>query len=523
MPGLILVLFFFFSVLPGIPVVPVLAKTGPYDTDTLSLTLEDAVLIALENNFGLRDVKLDRERARQQVRDAWGNVYPQVTASANYTRNLVTANPFAGSGAEDLFADFGAIGWLRYNENLRLEGKDGITYDEYLERQFQGLQDAGITPPSVDDPFSVDNQFVASLSITQTLFSGSAFGAIQGAEQFQKLSEDAVHRERQVLIDQVRRAFFGALLTAQQVDVLQRSVERLERTVDDARQAARQGLTSRFEELSAEVELVNLETELIQAENRAELTARNINLLLDLDVHQPVKLTGDLSMAALQPVGDVALEEAIDWAFAFRPDLAQAKGLVEISRINERITKSAYRPMVNAFANINYIGRVPDDRELIMTDPADPFAFSSSSRSFFHDSFWNANVAVGLNFSWNIFSGFQDRARAEQRRIETRKNEIQYEFVTNAIRLEVDQALRNLRNTERRIASQRRNIQQAQLNYDFARTRLREGVGNSLEERQASMLLDQSQLSYLLAVHDYLVAVSNFELVIGTSLDQLNP
>ena len=493
--------------------------------DTIRLTLDDAVRIALENNFGMENVRIDREIALQQVREAWGNVYPRVNATGNYTRNLVTANPFAGSGAQDLFAGFGAIGWLRYNEEARLEGNPELTFDEYIDRQMEGYEDAGITPPSLDDdPFSVDNQFFLSLSITQTLFNGSAFAAIQGAEQFKNLSEDAVQRERQVVIDEVRRAFFSVLLAWQQVDVLRKSVERLKRTVEDISITVEQGLESRYAKLSAEVELVNLETELIEAENRAELAGRNINLLLNLDASRPVRLVGDLAMTAMQPVGDLALDEAVAIARSNRPDISQAQGMIEINKINERINRSSYRPIVNAFANFDYIGRVPDNRTVIGPDPADPdnpFRFDSQTRGFFHDSYWNPNVSVGVNVSWNIFSGFQNRARLEQTRIETRRSSIRYEMLTNAVQVEVDQALRSLRTAERRIESQMRNIEQAQVNYNFAKTRLAEGVGNRLEERQASMLLDQSRLAYLAAIHDYLHAVSRFELALGTSLDRI--
>lgn len=495
------------------------------DADTLTLTLDDAVQMALENNFGLREVILDRETASQQVREAWGRVYPQVNATGNFSRNIVTANPFAGSGAEELFADFGAIGWLRYNEEARLEGREQLTFDEYIDRQKQGYEEAGITPPSMqDDPFSVDNQFVLSLGITQTLFNGSAFAAIQGAEQFKKLSEDALHRERQVVIDEVRRAYFSALLASQQVGVIQSSVERLRKTAEDVSRTVEQGLASRYERLSAEVELVNLETELIEAENQAELAKKNISLVLNLDPVRPIELAGDLTMAAMQPVGDLSLDEAVSLAREFRPDLQQAEGMIEINRINERIQRSSYRPVVSAFANLDYIGRVPDNRTVIGRDPAEPdnpFRFTSEERGFFHNSYWNPNISVGINVSWNIFSGFQNRARMEQSRIETRKSELRYEYLNHAIRVEVDRAMRNLRTAERRVRSQQRNIEQARVNYEFARTRLLEGVGTSLEERQASMLLDQSRLAYLAAIHDYLLAVSRFELVLGTSIDTL--
>lgn len=500
-------------------------------TDTLYLTLDEAVYLALENNFGIKSAQFDRKTARQQVREAWGRVYPQVNATGNYIRNLVTASPFAGSGADDLFADFGAIGWLRYNEQARLEvdGTDQppetITFEEYITRQMAGYEQAGISLPGEDDdPFTVDNQFVLSLGITQTLFNGSAFAAIEGAEQFEKLREDQLQRERQLVIDEVRQAWFSALLASQQVDVLRSSLERLRKTAEDVGRTVEQGLASRYAKLSADVELVNLETELIDAENQAELAKRRINLVLNLDAGLPISLVGDLTMAAIQPIGNLTLDEAVRIAYKNRPDLQQAEGMVEMNRINERITRSSYRPMVNAFANLDYIGRVPDQRTIALPDPADPgnpFRFQRENRSFFHDSYWNPNVAVGISVNWNLFSGFQNRAKAEQNRIQIRKSEEQYEFLTHAIHLEVDQALRNLKTAERRIESQKRNIEQAEVNYSFARTRLREGVGSNLEERQASMLLDQSRLSYLAAIHAYLIAVSKVELVLGTSLDRL--
>ncbi len=77
------------------------------------------------------------------------------------------------------------------------------------------------------------------------------------------------------------------------------------------------------------------------------------------------------------------------------------------------------------------------------------------------------------------------------------------------------QAVNNLNAAYKRIRSQERNIEQAELNHEFAVRRLQEGAGTALEERQASMLLDQSRLSYLSAVHDYLVAYSEYQKAIG--------
>ena len=58
-------------------------------------------------------------------------------------------------------------------------------------------------------------------------------------------------------------------------------------------------------------------------------------------------------------------------------------------------------------------------------------------------------------------------------------------------------------------------MERAELSYEYASARLREGVASPLDEREASELLDQSRLSYLQAVFDYNVALSRLETATG--------
>ncbi len=489
--------------------------------DTLSLSLEEAVSLALAENFNVQIEELAVETASEQVREAWSAVYPQLSGQINYDRNIVTANPFAGAEAGGIFDGLGAIDWLQYNERVR-QGEiddDELTMMEFLQRQRQGYEQAGITPPDeVDDPFGVDNEFTGALSLTQTLFNGAAFAAIRGAEQFQDLSRKGLERETQVVIDEVRTAYYGALLASHQVEVLGESVSRTERTVEEASRTVEQGVGSKFDRESAKVELVNLETELIEAENSAELALKNLNRLIGIPVERPTRLVGELEMVDLPDVARMEIDEAYQAAMEMRPDLEQARGAVELGEIERDVQTSLYYPTVNLFADYAYLGRVPDDRVQTISDPMDPFTFRQQELDFFDDSYWNANFAVGVTLSWSIFDGFQRSAQREQAKIAIREAEIQKQQLDEGIRLEIEDAVRSLRTAERRIESQERNIEQAELNYDFAQRRLSEGVGTSLEERQASQQLDQSRLNYLNALHDYLVALSNFELAIGRSV-----
>ncbi|WP_243664500.1 TolC family protein, partial [Rhodothermus marinus] len=270
---------------PGVGAQPLL-KPEPSEQPVV-LTLEEAVQIALVQNRALQRARLDVENASVQVREAWGQVLPQVNLSADYTRNLKSPNPFAGSSAGSLFNSLGFVDWLAYNERARTDDDpetEPISFGEFVERQQQGLQEAGIRLRTGDNPFAVDNRFTAGVTIEQTLFSKTAFAAIKGAEILKEINRRGATRQEQLLIDQVRRAFYGALLAQEQARVMAQSVERTRETLQETIRRVAQGVAPQFQRLSAEVELANLETQLIQAQNQAAQALDQLKLLLGIPI-----------------------------------------------------------------------------------------------------------------------------------------------------------------------------------------------------------------------------------------------
>jgi outer membrane protein TolC len=498
---------------------PILTPGAP--PQPITLTLEEAIQIALVQNRALQSARLDVENAHAQVREAWGQVFPQVNLSASYTRNVKSANPFAGSSAGSLFNSLGFIDWLAYNERARTDDDpttEPISFSEFVDRQRQGLEEAGIRLRTSENPFAVDNQFVSGISIEQTLFSKTAFAAIKGAEVLKAIRTQGVTRQEQVLIDQVRRAFYGALLAQEQVQVVAQSVERTRATLQETIQRVAQGVAPQFQRLSAEVELANLETQLIQAQNQAAQARDQLKLLLGIPVEQPVILRGKLEKPDLSRYQQVALDDAVATALERRPDLEQLRLQIKLREIDREMAKAGRYPRLSAFASLNYIGNVPDYRTLILSDPDDPFTFSQRTNDFFSRDYWNPSVNVGLRLTWTLFSGFQTSARIQQRQLAVKQAELAYAQQLEQVRLEVFQALRDLEAGRLRLISQERNIERAELNYEHARIRLREGVASPLEERQASEQLDLSRLNYLQALYDYLTAQSAYEAAVGLIL-----
>lgn len=485
----------------------------------VSMSLEEAVEIALVRSYRLRSAKLDYEEAREQTDASYSTIWPQLNANASYTRNIVVPNPFAGSSAGDFFGGFDALGWLAYNEQARLDGRPAITLDEFNMRDAAGRTAAGLPPGSgSDNPFFVPNDFNMGLTLTQLLYNGAAFSGIEAAEKFVETTEAGVDVEALAVVSQTAQAFYGALLAREQTEILKKSVERTQETVDDTKKRVAQGVLPQFALLSAEVELANLETQLLRAKNQAEASLDALKTTLGLPPRRRVSLRGALELDDATP-SVAPLEEALGEARSQRPDVRRARLSLELLQIQEEVTWAEYLPVLRAVANLGLQGRVPDDRDFLVRDPMNDtgtsFAYRADSNGFFASDYWNPSFNVGLALTWNVFNGFRTSSTLDQNRVQTNRARLQLEQLEDMVQIEVEQARRDLETAQKQIETQARNIERAELNYRHAELRVREGVSTQLELRDASSQLDQSRFAHRQAIHDYLVARVRYDVALG--------
>lgn len=500
---------------------------APSTAQPLVLTLRGAVQTALEKSLDLRRAQLNLEDADAQVQEAWGNLYPSLNLNGSYTRNVVTANPFAGSDAANLIGGGGQTEWLAFNERRRLGDEQPITFPQFQQRRRDSLAAAGVSLGGGGNPFGVDNEFQGRLQFSQTIYSKQAFASVKGSQQFKDVRKYARDREVQRVTNDVITAFYQALLAKERTRVLEKRVERARETLQEVSTRVERGTVPKAQRLGANVEQSNARTQLIEAQNAADLARDNLKQTIGLSPRRPIKLEGDLEEqrdGGLQQLSleTISMSDAVRQAIENRPDLKRARLNVELREIRTESSRAAFFPTVEAVANFNYSGRVPDDRSRVQTtdpqDPTNPFFFREQSRGFFDDSFWNPSFSVGLQLNWNLFSGFQRSSRVEQAEIQRRKAEIQRRRLRKAVAAEVRKAVRDLEDARERIKSQKANVRRAELNYDHMSERVEEGVASQLELREASDQLDQSRLNYLQAVHDYLVAQTDLETALGQPL-----
>jgi outer membrane protein TolC len=267
-----------------------------------TLTLQDAVGFALENNYAIRQA---RERIKEQegveitVR---ARQIPSVSASGSYTGNAREISAYAAP------------------EN--------------------------------------DRSWAIALSARQVLYAG---GGVKAAVQGSALTRAAAVLELQGVINTqllaVRTQFYTVLLARERIKVQEENVTLFAEQLKDAQSRFNAGTTSNFEVLRAEVALANGQPPLIQARNDYRLAIEQLRQLLGLATEPGPDVTKVPEFAGSLEAGSqvtLALADALAAARVNRPELQQLAKLEQAVEQNVTVSRSGYLPEVDLVGSYSW-------------------------------------------------------------------------------------------------------------------------------------------------------------------------
>jgi outer membrane protein TolC len=469
LPGGLLV-----AILLGATLTPAATAQGVEQVGA-GLTLGEAVRVALDRSPRIEAARYNLEEAEEQVSEAWGNVYPQVDFTADYTRNVSPAVNFLPA--------------IIFDPNAGP--------DEQIAVQF-----------------GADNIWQSLITLEQPLFDGRAFIGVGAASRYQTLQEEILRGEVQAVVSRVRTAYYEALLAQEETRLLTESEARVREALQETRALHRAGIATEYDVLRLEVELANLQPNVLRAENTARQARRNLAVELDVEAGT-VEVEGSLAtlnlvdpeantpanreiLALAGPVGAEAAEvdALVEQALRTRTDIRQLEVTEELRNAELRAQQSEYLPRVTLFGNY-----------AINASQNGPPEFFGEPRAYAR--------RVGVRVSVPIFQGFAQTARVDQRRATLRSARSQIRFAQNRAESDVRSFAEQVEEARQRAEAQGRGVEQAERGFTIARAQFREGLGSRLELTDAEVALRQSEFNYARAVYDYLTARGRLEEATG--------
>ncbi len=291
----------------------------------------------------------------------------------------------------------------------------------------------------------------------------------------------------------MKKAYLEALITNEQLRLVQQSIARNEQALKDSRSLLAQGRASRVDTLRAYVTIENLRPEIIRLTNGVEIAKTLLKTTIGIDQTEPVDLLDSLKYDGTIP--PLSNEDALAEALKSRPEVNRLVLTEKLSNEQIKIESSEYLPRLSA------IGQVQTQSQ------ANDFRFGNYQ--------WPVSSYVGLQLSAPIFSGFRTAARVQQARITKLQTEKQLENVRELIQAEVKVALSKVEESRRRIEVQTQTVSTAELSYRITRDRWKQGISSRLDLADAEFSLSESKSNYLQAVYDYLNASVDLDKALG--------
>jgi outer membrane protein TolC len=342
---------------------------------------------------------------------------------------------------------------------------------------------------------------------------------VGAASRYQAVEEERLRGTTQEVVTAVRQAYFDALLADAELRLLEQSIDRVRRTLEETRAQNQAGLASDYDVLRLEVEYANVAANLTRAQNAVAARTRSLLVEMGLPADGAMRLEGRLddvvpdSVAANTPenvdlillagvpgVLDRSLEDLLAVAASERSDLRQLRGTILLEEARKKVETAQYFPKLSFFGNFNIQAQ------------------ENGSPNFFGE---NANQrtkasAAGLRLEVPIFQGFRRSARVAQAEASVRQNEVRLGRAEQDARNQIRTLFDAVGEALDRARSQHRAVQQALRGFEIASLEYREGIGSQLQVTDAEEALRQSQFNYARAIYDYLSARAQLELAMGS-------
>jgi len=438
---------------------PMVAASAQQEAQPSSLTLQQAVNIALEKN-PLRKVAIaDTKAASAGVREARSFLMPHLSFSEIATR-----------------------------------GDDPVyVFGSKLRQQRFTAADFALNKLNTPLPFG---NFTTRFAGTWNLFdSFASWHAINQAQQINQAIGHQLDRTDQEVVFRVISAYYEVLLAAKQLEVAEQADKTAQSIMDRSQARFDSGLVVESDLLTAKVRMAARRQEVIRARNTLEETRAELNTAMGMPVDSPFQLTKGLAERTL-PIP--ALQEVEKQALTNRPDLKRIASEEEAQRQSVSIAKSSFGPRVNAFAG-----------------------WEMDNPKFLAGGGGN-NWLGGIEVQFDIFQGGAKRAELSRQRAFEEKAVAMKQAASNGVRLEVRRAYYDLDSSRQQVEVARTAIAEAQESLRINQNRYDSGLTTITDLLGAEEAARRSQTDYWEAVYRFHTSYANLELASG-SLNPQSP
>ncbi|MGB3774524.1 MAG: TolC family protein [Leeuwenhoekiella sp.] len=422
-----------------------------------SLSLEEALIYGLDNNYTIKNASLDVSIALKQKWEIIAQGLPQIGGEVTYQNQLIQPVSFIPAQFFDPDAPTG----------------------DFIPVQFSPKENVS-----------------AVATWNQLIFDGSYFVGIQSARTLLQISENAKVKTDLEIKEGIISAYSNVLLAQESLLVLQKNLKTVEKNLNDTRKIFENGMNEEEDVEQLEITYLDLKTDLDNTLRQLAIAYDMLKVTLGMPLETKLAITDDLDTLSMQYYDLEMLTREIDHKNNI--DYRIAEDQANLAEVEVKLEKSKALPRLTAFVNYG------------ANAASNSFTFLNEEQRYFEQSI------LGFNLNIPIFSSGMRSARTAQKQLAYEQRLIDLEETGNQVKLDIASARNDYQFSLDNIKTQEKNLDLAERIEKKNQTKFFEGIASSFELSEAQQQLFQAQQNYLQAMLEVITNKAALEKVLDT-------
>jgi HAE1 family hydrophobic/amphiphilic exporter-1 len=499
------------------------SRVGVDSTKRATLTLRDAMLMALENNRDIEIERLNTQMNEFDLRAAWGAYDPNLAATLYYDRRTIPTTSIFATGKTD-----NLVGTTTFTQRTPWQGSS-----------FQGVFDNN-RATNENPLFTLNPQYTTNLSFTftQPLLRNRTTDLARRQIKISKKRldiSDSQFRQRAIeIIAQVQRAYWDLVFARRDREIKRESVELAGTQLAHNERLVEAGTLAPADIISARVELERRRDEAeaaVDAIQRAENALKALLLRPSSDGGSSELWQSELAPVEQPQIDSTAslpLDDALKLAVQNRPEMEQFRLRGELNKIDAEYFRNQTKPQVDFFMAYGSVGLAGAVRKRTTPSPFPDFGpppeflvggYGQSLANLFKNDFrsWRFGMNINLPIRNRTAEANLGRSLAEGRQIE-----VQRQKTGQLIEVEIRNALQAVETAKKRVEAAKNSRINAELQYQSEQRKFDAGQSTNFFVLDRQNALSAARGRELRALTDYTKAVAELQRALSTTLSSNN-
>jgi outer membrane protein len=518
------------------------ARVGVNPSKRVTLTMRDAMTMALENN---RDIEIERLNAQMNgfdLRAAQGVYDPTLAATFYYDRRSIPATSiFAADKTDNL------IGTATFTQRMPWQGSS-----------LSGVFDNNRATTS--NPFNnLNPQYTTNLNFTftQPLFRNRTIDSARRQIRISKKRldiSDSQFRQRAIeIIAQVQRAYWDLVFARRDQEIKRESVELAETQLEHNERLVDAGTLAKSDIISARVELERRKDEAEAAVDAIQRAENGLKALMaqagDGEIWQSEIVP--VEQPQIEPGASLPLEDALRLAAQNRPEMEQYRLRGDLNKIDAEYLRNQTKPQIDFFVTYGAFGLAGAQRDTVNPitrgnaelykrvnelsvkaglPELQAVSFGSTSEALiggYGQSFynllkndfrsWRFGLTLNLPLRNRTAEANLGRSLAEGKQIEAQRQKTE-----QLIEVEVRNSLQAVETAKKRVDAAKNSRVNAELQYQSEQRKFDAGQSTNFFVLDRQNALSAARGRELRALTDYTKAVAELQRALSTTLSSNN-